>query len=301
MPRLNVTTSAPQGATLRAGASLHDADTRKAARWLWHRLGWTVVPANYPRFCGDGVHCSCPLGKDCDKPGKHPFGLWRDGEAEHDANGWARWLNTIPQVNVSLLTGRRSGVVVGDVDPRHGGKLETLWERGWSQDTVIAQSGGGGFHVYAVCSPGGLASIDAYAEGIEFKADGKQVIIPPSRHYSGRTARYRWLPGHAPWECAVAPLPDAVLTEIRAGRERHEHRGEPAEPIVLSEDQLRGLARKAPAMVARYVARAKAGADGGRYNTMKHLAYQLWSLRLSEEELTRCLLAYQQEVRWLDE
>jgi len=141
-----------------------------------------------------------------------------------------------------------------------------------------------------------MASVDAYAPGIEFKANGKQVILPPSLHPSG--GHYAWLDGRAPWECAVASLPESVIEAIGT---RRIARAESAEPIVLTEDPLRGLPRRAPALVARYVARAKAGTDGGRYNTMKHLSYQLWSLGLSEEELTRCLLAYQQEVRWLNE
>jgi len=265
------------------------------ASWYWNHMRWTVLPAYVPRFLptSDAGVCSCRAGRACDKPGKHPIGPW--AAIEHDATAIARWFaDFVPwEVNVSLLTGRRSGVVVADTDPRHGGRLETLWELGWPRDTVISRTGSGGWHVLAQCPPEGLRSVAAYAEGIEFKADGTQVILPPSQHPAHRTARYRWLPGHAPWECAVAPLPAAVLAEVHASRAQ---RSAPAEPIVLTEEQRRELARRAPGYVARAVARVRAGKDGGRHNTGVWLACQLRDLRVGDEVGRWVMLAYQQAL-----
>ncbi len=279
--------------TASGGASASPGfDERSAtdtALWLWDRLGWTVVPAHYPCLRNGAVGCSCALGAKCDKPGKHPSGKW--GSFLHDDATRALWRHADEHANGSLLTGRRSGVVVGDVDPRHDGRLDTLWERGWSPDTPIARTGGGGWHVYATCPPEGLRSVDDYAPGIELKADGKQVIIPPSLHISHR--RYRWLPGRAPWERAVAALPEGVVDAVKASRAA---RAEPIAPIVLTEEQLRGLAKWVPRLVKQAIDRARAGADGGRHNTGVWLACQLRDLRVSDEVGRSAMLAYQHEV-----
>lgn len=170
-------------------------DVQSAALWYQAEMNWCVVPA---------------------RPGeKIPRVLWRPefvprpmGE-EQVTKWWRKW----PDSNICLLTGVRSNVVVADVDPRHGGRLETLWEMGWSQKTVICRSGSGGWHVYADCPIGGINGISEYATGIEFKADGQEVMLPPSVHPDGGI--YEWLPGHAPHDMMPATLSDAILTDIR--------------------------------------------------------------------------------------
>ncbi len=282
-----------------------DTDTtRDFASWYWYRFGWLVLPAHRP--CRDyavshavALRCTCPKGAGCPCIGKHPIGEWRT--VEHDADGWTRWRWAKPHVNIALLTGRRSRVVVADVDPRHGGALDALWALGWSQDTVAARSGGGGWHVFAQCPPGGLPSIDAYASGIEFKADGKLVILPPSSHRTQHPTnpmllrRYHWLPGRAPGERAVAPLPESVIADIRA-RKRAERPATTEPPPTLTAEQVRKLASRAPSLVSRAVARARAGVDGGRHNTGVWLACQLRDLRVSDAVGRWAMLTYQHEL-----
>ena len=70
------------------------------------------------------------------------------------------WFRRSPDYNVAIVTGALSGVVVLDVDPRHGGndslrELET--EHGPLPETVESVTGGGGRHLYFV-HPGGLVS-----------------------------------------------------------------------------------------------------------------------------------------------
>jgi hypothetical protein len=225
--------------------------------------------------------------------------LW--GAVEH-RTAPDRWLDpeTPWRVNVSLLTGPRSGVVVADVDPRHGGTLAALWERGWSPDTPTARTGGGGWHVFALCPPGGLRSMDAYAPGVELKGGGKQIILPPSLHPLHR--HYEWLEGHAPWERAVAPLPESVVADVRAragAASRRTAQGAASDPIVLTEPQLLGLARMAPYFVKRAVERARAGVDGGRRNTCFWLSCQMRDSRVSDEVGRWAILTYQQELERL--
>src|SRR5258708_15110952 len=99
---------------------------------------------------------------------------------------------------IAVVTGRRSGIVVADIDPRHGGKIEALWALGWPQETVQARSPRDGWHVYAACPADGLRSLPKYAPGIELKADGALVFVPPSRKTGG--GQYVWVPGHSPFE-----------------------------------------------------------------------------------------------------
>jgi len=138
-----------------SGRSAEGHRIRKVATRYWREMHWCVVPAHVPVFGRDGsVGCSCKARGGCDKPGKHPIGTWAEIEYQTAPDRWREeWVPW--EVNISLLTGRRSGGVVADVDPRHGGRLETLWERGWPRDTVTSRTGSGGWHVLAQCPPGG--------------------------------------------------------------------------------------------------------------------------------------------------
>jgi Bifunctional DNA primase/polymerase, N-terminal len=254
-------------------------------------FGWTALPAAQPIREDGEILCSCRARERCETPGKHPFGGWKEDTlpVAPTIEETIRRFRNDPR-NIAILTGARSGgLVVGDVDPRHGGTLDALWARGWPRETPIEQTGGGGWHVY--CRADDLPSVDAYATGIKVKSEGKLVIASPSLHSSGR--RYRWLDGHAPWEIALAPLPDAVVEALKRPTRQEEHASSAPS---LSAEEIGGYAAT---LVARYVSRAKEGVDGGRHNTMKKLSRQLWSLGMGEDELLASLLAYQREVRWL--
>jgi hypothetical protein len=119
------------------------------------------------------------------------------------------WFRRTPDYNVGIVTGALSGLVVLDVDPRHGGKesLRKLErEHGPLPSTVESTTGGGGRHVY-FAHPGGMVRNRTNIEpGIDLRGDGGCIVAPPSVHPSGK--RYRWKKGHAPGEMELAPLPD---------------------------------------------------------------------------------------------
>jgi len=122
---------------------------------------------------------------------------------------WRRW----PQANLGVVTGAASGLVVLDVDPRHGGgdalaQLESI--NGLLPRTVESLTGGGGQHVYFSHSGRRVPSKPA-APGLDVKGDSGIVIAPPSLHVTGR--RYVWESGCAPDEIVVAETP-AWLLEI---------------------------------------------------------------------------------------
>ena len=109
--------------------------------------GWCVLPLH---DVTTGV-CSCREQEACKTPGKHPrITKWQLAASTNPdliSGWWAGW----PTANVGILTGRRSNLVVLDVDPRHGGdkQLQALIaEHEPLPDTVVAQTGGGGWHYY---------------------------------------------------------------------------------------------------------------------------------------------------------
>ncbi|MFC2970229.1 bifunctional DNA primase/polymerase [Acidimangrovimonas pyrenivorans] len=144
---------------------------------------------------------------------KRPLVPWRayqdraPGEAE--LRGWfARW----PAAGVALVTGAVSGLVVLDLDPGHGGaeSLAAIEARhGPLPETIEALTGGGGRHFYFAHPGGEIRNRAGLAPGLDLRGDGGIIIAPPSIHPSGNP--YRWRPGHAPGEVALAPMPVWLL------------------------------------------------------------------------------------------
>ncbi len=134
-----------------------------------------------------------------------------------------RWFRSWPDAGVAVVTGSISGLVVVDVDLRHGGEasLRALEHvHGALPSTVEALTGGGGRHLYFAHPGRPIRNQVAVAPGIDLRGDGGYVVAPPSVHPSGR--RYAWVAGRAPEETSLAPLPAWLLHEVTAeGRVGH--------------------------------------------------------------------------------
>lgn len=153
---------------------------------------------------------------------KRPLVAWESLQrARPSGQQLADWFGRWPDANIGIVTGAISGLVVLDIDPAHGGEssLERLERRlGALPETVEAATGGGGRHFY-FAHPGGLVRNRAgLAQGIDLRADGGYVVAPPSLHPSGRP--YRWAPGRAPGEVALAALPGWILLPAAGGLRR---------------------------------------------------------------------------------
>ncbi len=145
--------------------------------------------------------------------GKRPLVAWRELQERRapreEIEGWfRRW----PDANVGIVTGRISRLIVLDIDPKHGG-AESLAElerrHGALGPTVEVLTGGGGRHFYFTAPGGGIRNRAGLAQGIDLRGDGGYVVAPPSIHPSGRP--YRWVPGQAPDEFPLAPMPRWIL------------------------------------------------------------------------------------------
>jgi len=132
-----------------------------------------------------------------------------------------RWFERWPDANLAVVTGGVSGLVVVDIDPRHGGDqsvnaLET--RHGQLPQTVESFTGGGGRHIYFAHPGREVRNQVGLAPGIDLRGDGGVIVVPPSVHPSGR--RYRWKRRRAPADISLAPLPIWLeLSRFGAGDE----------------------------------------------------------------------------------
>jgi hypothetical protein len=125
------------------------------------------------------------------------------------------WFRRWPRANVGIVTGAISGLVVVDVDPRHGGDqslAQLAREHGPLPRTMEALSGGGGRHLYFAHPGGQVRNQVEMAPGIDLRGDGGFIVAPHSVHPSGK--RYIWRDGHGPQDLAPAPLPHWLQERI---------------------------------------------------------------------------------------
>jgi putative DNA primase/helicase len=162
-------------------------------------LGWRVLPVY------SIVRGRCMCGKtSCSAPGKHPrINKWQE-RATTDPAQIEAWWKTMGLSNVGVATGAKSGIVVVDVDPRHGGEASLV--RLNLPETYAVQTGGGGRHLYYQ-HPGGEIpnSAGRIGLGIDIRGDGGFVVAPPSNHASGNA--YEVL-----LDLPLAPFPADLLT-----------------------------------------------------------------------------------------
>lgn len=195
--------------------------------------GWAVLPLHWPVWPEpDGpVRCSCGDIACVANLGKHPRTRRGFKDATTDEAAIRAWWTERPDANIGVPTGAASGIVVVDVDPRHGGhhSLEDLeGEHGPLPHTVEQQTGGGGRHLL-FAHPGGLIRCRTnLLPGIDLKADGGYIVVEPSLHKSGR--RYVWELSSRPGEVAIARMP-GWLHELVTKAKRAEQPAQAA-PVV---------------------------------------------------------------------
>ncbi|MEV6411864.1 bifunctional DNA primase/polymerase [Kribbella sp. NPDC051718] len=106
----------------------------------------------------------------------------------------AKIIQAVPRGQLAVRTGAVSGLLVVDVDPAHGGNesLLNLHFRHLLPRTVWVRTGSWGQHLYYRHPGQHMPSRPMpYQQGIDIKADGGYVVLPPSIHH--RTGRpYQW-------------------------------------------------------------------------------------------------------------
>ena len=139
----------------------------------------------------------------CEPGGKRPLtynGFW---DATTDTGRVKAWWGRWPDANVGVPTGKGSGLLVLDVDPRDGGpeSLAALErENGPLPETARVRTGGGGVHVFfrypaekEVRNSAGWLGL-----GLDVRGEGGYVVVPPSRTQGS----YEWIDRSRPVEAA---------------------------------------------------------------------------------------------------
>ncbi|GAA0613097.1 bifunctional DNA primase/polymerase [Kribbella sandramycini] len=153
--------------------------------WPVFMLGRSKRPVANCDDCPQGAHDPATCGHlTC-----HGFYA-----ASTDPDRVAAIVNAVPGGQLAVRTGAGSGLVVVDVDPAHGGadSLAELVRCQLVPRTLWVLTGSFGHHLY-YCHPGHeiVSRPMPNRPGIDIKADGGYVVLPPSVHH--RTRRpYVW-------------------------------------------------------------------------------------------------------------
>jgi hypothetical protein len=152
------------------------------------RKGRAVLPLHWPLHDGK---CSCK-DSTCNKEGKHP--LTRHGlkDASTDPETIRGWWETSPNANLGLVTGGTSGLIVLDVDGEAGrASLAALTAQCGSLPDTPQSRTKRGHHIFFQYPKAQeiRGSVGQLGAGLDIRAEGGYVVIPPSRHQAGW---YQW-------------------------------------------------------------------------------------------------------------
>lgn len=177
--------------------------------------GWPVLPL-YGIKNGE---CTCRDKQNCNRAGKHPRVKNGVKNANTNKNIIKKWWKQWPDANIGIATGKRSGLVVFDVDPAHGGKksLDNLVSKYGVFNTLTQKTGGGGWH-YLFEFPDGIDFIKNSAgkigDGLDVRGDEGYIVACPSVHKSGD--KY-----HLDIDKPLAPIPGWLLGIISKPRSKN--------------------------------------------------------------------------------
>lgn len=176
-----------------------------AAALQYASFGWSVIPF-VPKS-------------------KRPMVRWRQFQRTRASPDTLRkWFSDHPDANLGIVTGRLSGLIVIDIDPKFGGddSLAELEQRhGPLPDTVEVLTGGGGRHLYFRHPGGDVHNRINLVPGIDLRGDGGVILAPPSIHPNGRP--YVWEVSHHPEDVRPAAMPAWLLALATAGADRRGH------------------------------------------------------------------------------
>ncbi len=127
--------------------------------------------------------------------GKRPLVKGWEDKASTDPRQINEWYRQFPGMNLGVLCGATSGIVVLDVDPRNKGDdhIDAVIAHEGLELIYRVRTGSGGRHLY-FRHPGGVVESKTgkfgMAPGVERKADGGHLVVaPPSVHSCGK--RYK--------------------------------------------------------------------------------------------------------------
>lgn len=162
---------------------------------LYVDLGWPVFPLHWPTGVG---RCSC-RNPDCKNQGKHPLTEHGFKDASTDRDTIEIWSDRWPKANIATPTGhirteglKKIGIVIVDIDGDEGrASLERFEAMRFTLPRTPRVRTGNGEHHYFLVQDGLKNSAKKLAPGIDIRASGGQIVLPPSLHHSG--VEYEWM------------------------------------------------------------------------------------------------------------
>lgn len=131
--------------------------------------------------------------------GKSPITSNGFKDASKDPEQIKKWWTNNPMANIGCPTGLLNGIVVVDIDNHDDGSGEPVdgsdslrefeREHGELPETANTITGGGGYH-YPFRTNRKVNSRTGVLPGIDIKADGGYIVLPPSIHPNGES--YLW-------------------------------------------------------------------------------------------------------------
>ena len=211
--------------------------------------------------------------KDWWDPSKQNDNIDRDG-VNHPFYG-------NPNFNIGILCGRRSGLLVVDVDEddekdKHGGEVVAEWEQvhGEFKQSWSVASPRGGTHFY-YHHAGEIRKSENEDLAIDIRANGGYIVAPPSIHPNGR--RYEW--EYAPEDIPLAEPNQSVLDFVE---------------YVQSEGKGTGTAQGEAGGAKQPFSNPSVIVSGGRVKTLVAFIASLLGQKnnMSDEEIRAAVVAY---------
>lgn len=157
------------------------------------KFGFRSLPVH--RILDGECSCNNPV---CKKQGKHPkLRRWQHLATKDEVK--LEELFAVSDSNLGIATGSKSNLVVLDVDPKNGGNesYRALTKKFGALDehTLVANTGGGGLHLYYNSDSKIIGSHHStvFGHGIDIKGNGGFIVGAPSNHISGQ--EYYWRDG----------------------------------------------------------------------------------------------------------
>jgi hypothetical protein len=148
----------------------------------YYELGFSVIPVTFQS--------------------KVPLVNWREYQSKRATKTQIeQWFRT-PEVNVGVVTGAISGIVIVDIDTKEniGRPL---------YPTATTRTGSGGAHYIYKHPRVPVKTIAGLLPGVDVRGDGGYAVFPFSTHPNGN--KYEWV---IPPEDGIAELPEWVLEEL---------------------------------------------------------------------------------------
>ena len=228
------------------------------------KLGYSVIP-----ICRPIDKDTCNYHRKCEYPGKRPaLKSWTEYQhrlpTEEEVRKWFK----NDDYNLGIVTGRVSNLAVIDCDTS---QAEDYLQGGGIPITATSRSARGAKYFFRMPEGVELKNRTNIVKGLDVRAEGGLIVVPPSIHASGVT--YIWEPDLSPFETEPAELPTWLLTLLTEGKES----STVADPASVSNNWA--------------VTVLTGSTEGSRNSTLTQLCGHLKSKALNKEETLAILFS----------